>query len=104
MTSTRLRDCRYTHDPPLCMGTRYEGAKPNNQYLNPYPWARWFRRRKFTLVRGVDYTVRTSIMVQNIRNACKPSRHNLKVKIEVDRRYEKYINVEVSPRTEPQGG
>lgn len=55
-----------------------------------YDWDKWFSARRFTLHRGVDYTVTQASMVQRIRDmACKFKR---KIQI-VDDPAGKYIVV-----------
>jgi hypothetical protein len=48
-----------------------------------YPWARWFRRGVFTLVKGRDYNGRTYTMAQQVRNAAGRPQHRLKVNIQM---------------------
>lgn len=50
---------------------------------DPYPWAKWFSKRRVTLQRGKgkDYQCQTHGMVAQIRSAAK--KHNVEVSIEV---------------------
>lgn len=47
-----------------------------------YPWAKWFRRRTFTLRKGKDFTCQPHSMAQQIRNAA--FRHRVTVSIAID--------------------
>jgi hypothetical protein len=48
-----------------------------------YPWARWFRRGVFTLVKGRDYNGRSYTMAQQVRNAASRPGHRLKVSVQM---------------------
>lgn len=49
----------------------------------PYPWSVWFENQRFTLVRGVDYSCHTYAMAQQVRNAARPKRCNVRVSIKI---------------------
>lgn len=48
-----------------------------------YPWEKWFRQSKFTLIQGRDYDGRTDTMAQQVRNAALPTKHNRKIRIRI---------------------
>ncbi len=43
----------------------------SKKYGSRYPWARWFKSKQFTLLRGQDYFYQTYTMAQQVRNAAK---------------------------------
>lgn len=67
---------RVAGDVPRCLddesGNHLRGAslpRPRRPYRGgKYPWIKWFSQGVFTLVRGVDYQIRTDSMIQQIRS------------------------------------
>ena len=53
------------------------------KFCRRYPWKLWFSRHRFRLIRGRDYDCLTHAMVQMIRSAAGPRRHNVKVSTSV---------------------
>lgn len=52
-------------------------------FARRYPWANWFSKKSFTLVKGRDYNGRTYSMVQQIRNTAGLPRYRKRVHAEV---------------------
>ena len=47
-----------------------------------HPWNRWFRRRRFQLVRGEDYRCQPHAMSVQVRNAA--AKRNLRVSVQIE--------------------
>ena len=52
------------------------------QKAKAYPWDRWFKKKRFTLVRGVHYECMTHSMAQQVRDAACQRGVGVHVKIE----------------------
>lgn len=64
--STPTRTSPAGEDDPLPPGVK---ERPVRKFGRRYPWDRWFRRPKFTLYRGLDYSCRTDSMALMARFA-----------------------------------
>lgn len=53
------------------------------KYGTRYPWAAWFKKKTFTLRKGVDYMYKTHTMAQQVRNCANRKEFQLVVGIEI---------------------
>jgi hypothetical protein len=46
-----------------------------------YPWKKWFAKRRFTLIRGIDFAGRVDTMAVQVRNSAVRLRYHASVRI-----------------------
>lgn len=56
--------------------------KTAKKYGKRYPWTTWFRRGRFTLTRGIEFSCLTHGMAAMVRNVA--SRKRLRISIQQD--------------------
>jgi hypothetical protein len=66
-----------------------------------HPWSEWFRKRTFTLVRGIDYGCMSHGMANAVRNAASSDRFRLSVSVRICEDPER-IEVEVVGPSKPK--